>query len=41
MTLLSVEEYRRLFVNAGYSDVQVIEKQDNGWICGIGRKSSR
>ncbi len=38
MTLLSVEEHRDLFTNAGYSNVQVIEERDKGWICGIGRK---
>jgi ubiquinone/menaquinone biosynthesis C-methylase UbiE len=38
MTLLSVDEHRELFTNAGYSNVQVIEERDNGWICGIGRK---
>jgi SAM-dependent methyltransferase len=38
MTLLSVNEHRELFANAGYSDVQVIEEAGKGWICGIGRK---
>ena len=38
MTLLSVNEHRELFTNAGYSDVQLIENPDKGWICGIGRK---
>jgi ubiquinone/menaquinone biosynthesis C-methylase UbiE len=38
MTLLSVDEHRELFKNAGYSHVQVIEERDKGWICGIGRK---
>jgi hypothetical protein len=38
MTLLSVNEHRELCTNAGYSDVQVIEERDKGWICGIGRK---
>jgi ubiquinone/menaquinone biosynthesis C-methylase UbiE len=38
MTLLSVEEHRELLTNAGYSNVQVIEKRGKGWICGIGRK---
>jgi ubiquinone/menaquinone biosynthesis C-methylase UbiE len=38
LTLLSVEEHREIFANAGYSDVQVTEKQDKGWICCIGRK---
>lgn len=38
MALLSVDEHRELFANAGYTDVQVIEERDKGWICGIGRK---
>lgn len=38
ITLLSVDEHRQLFTNAGYSNVQVIEERDRGWICGIGRK---
>lgn len=38
MKLLSVEEHRELFINAGYSEVQVIEERNKGWICGIGRK---
>jgi ubiquinone/menaquinone biosynthesis C-methylase UbiE len=38
MTLLSVDEHRELFTNAGYSDVQAIEESGKGWICSIGRK---
>ncbi|MBZ5552001.1 MAG: class I SAM-dependent methyltransferase [Acidobacteriia bacterium] len=38
MALLSVKEHSELFSNAGYSDVQIIEEHDKGWICGIGRK---
>jgi ubiquinone/menaquinone biosynthesis C-methylase UbiE len=38
MTLLSVEEHRELFTDAGFSNVQVIEERGKGWICGIGRK---
>jgi ubiquinone/menaquinone biosynthesis C-methylase UbiE len=38
MTLLNVDEHRELFINAGYSDVQVIEERGKGWICSIGRK---
>ena len=38
MALLSVDEHRELFTNAGYSDVQVIEERNKGWICSIGRK---
>ncbi len=36
--LLSVDEHRELFANAGYSNVQIIEEREKGWICGIGRK---
>jgi ubiquinone/menaquinone biosynthesis C-methylase UbiE len=39
MTLLSVDEHRELFAEAGYSDVEVIEERDKGWILGVGRKS--
>jgi ubiquinone/menaquinone biosynthesis C-methylase UbiE len=38
MTLLSAAEHRELFSNTGYSNVQVVEKREKGWICGIGRK---
>jgi ubiquinone/menaquinone biosynthesis C-methylase UbiE len=38
MTLLSVDEHRELFTNAGYSNVQIIEARDKGWISGVGRK---
>jgi ubiquinone/menaquinone biosynthesis C-methylase UbiE len=38
MTLLDVGEHRTLFAKAGYSEVEVIEERDKGWICGIGRK---
>jgi ubiquinone/menaquinone biosynthesis C-methylase UbiE len=38
MTLLSVNEHRELCTNGGYSEVQVIEDRDKGWICGVGRK---
>jgi ubiquinone/menaquinone biosynthesis C-methylase UbiE len=37
---LSVEEHGDLFSKSGYSDVQVFEEYDKGWICGIGRKPS-
>jgi ubiquinone/menaquinone biosynthesis C-methylase UbiE len=40
LKLLSVNEHRELFTNAGYSDVQVIEEPGKGWICAIGRKPS-
>jgi ubiquinone/menaquinone biosynthesis C-methylase UbiE len=39
MKLLSVEEHRELFANAGFADVQVIEERIKGWICGIGRRA--
>lgn len=39
MKLLDVDQHRELFVEAHYSDVQVITEPDKGWICGIGRKT--
>lgn len=38
MTLLSVDEHRELFANAGFSDVQVIENRPKGWISAFGKK---
>ncbi len=38
MTLLSVEEHREFFASTGYSNVQVIEKREKGWICALGKK---
>jgi ubiquinone/menaquinone biosynthesis C-methylase UbiE len=38
MTLLDANEHRDLLLNAGYSDVQVFEEWDRGWICAMGRK---
>ena len=37
---LSVDEHRQLFSKAGYSNVEVFEEYDKGWICGIGTKPS-
>jgi ubiquinone/menaquinone biosynthesis C-methylase UbiE len=34
----SINELRELFLRAGYSEVQMFEKYDQGWMCGIGRK---
>ena len=39
MALLTVEEHRALFTDAGYSDVHVITEPSKGWICGIGCKA--
>ena len=39
MALLSVEEHRELFTDAGYSGVQVITEPSKGWICCIGSKA--
>jgi len=38
LKLLSVNEHRAVFTNAGYKDVQIIEESGKGWICGIGRR---
>lgn len=38
MTLLSPDEHRELFTNAGYKNVQVIEERAKGWICATGAR---
>jgi ubiquinone/menaquinone biosynthesis C-methylase UbiE len=39
MALLSVEEHRDLFAEAGYSDFQVYTEPGKGWICCIGSRA--
>jgi ubiquinone/menaquinone biosynthesis C-methylase UbiE len=39
MALLSAEEHREMFTDAGYSAVQVITEPGKGWICCIGSKA--
>jgi SAM-dependent methyltransferase len=39
MMLLTVDEHRKLFEDAGFSTVQVIEEREKGWICALGTKS--
>jgi ubiquinone/menaquinone biosynthesis C-methylase UbiE len=38
MKLMTANEHRELFANAGYSDIQIIEEPGKGWSCGIGKK---
>jgi ubiquinone/menaquinone biosynthesis C-methylase UbiE len=33
-----IHEMREIFLRAGYTEVQMFEKYNRGWICGIGRK---
>lgn len=40
MKLLTANNHRKLFVEASYVNVQIIEKRDKGWICGLGTKPS-
>lgn len=40
MALLTVEQHRELFTDAGYSAVQVATQPGKGWICCIGSKPS-
>lgn len=37
-TYLSVSEHRELFAAAGYSEIEVFEERQKGWICTIGRR---
>ncbi len=38
MAHLDIAEHRALFVNAGYSEVEIMKEPNKGWICGVGRK---
>jgi ubiquinone/menaquinone biosynthesis C-methylase UbiE len=38
MNLLSPDEHRDLFSNAGFVDVEIFEMLEKGWICAFGRK---
>lgn len=38
MTLLSSDEHRELFANAGFSSIHVTTESTKGWICATGRK---
>ena len=38
-TLMTANEHRDLLTTAGYSDVNVSENYDKGWICAVGRKA--
>jgi len=38
---LSAEEYGRLFAAAGYSDVEVFEEAKRGWLCAVGKNTTR
>lgn len=35
---LSVNDHRELFSKAGYTDIEIVEEHDKGWICGVARK---
>src|SRR6266404_1496971 len=41
MNLLTPDEHRELFVNAGFADVQIFEELEKGWICAVGKKPHR
>jgi hypothetical protein len=35
---LNIEDHRKLFLAAGYQDVEVHENRGRGWLCVIGAK---
>ncbi len=41
MNLLTPDEHRELFANAGFADVQIFEELEKGWICAVGKKPHR
>ncbi len=38
MNLLTADEHRAVLADAGFRNVQIIEKRDKGWICAFGTK---
>jgi ubiquinone/menaquinone biosynthesis C-methylase UbiE len=38
MNLLTTDEHRELLMKAGFSDVQILEEIDRGWISVVGKK---
>jgi SAM-dependent methyltransferase len=36
--LLTLAEHRDLFSSAGYSDIQIVEEYEKGWVCAIGKR---
>ena len=38
MKLLTPDEHRGLFRDAGFSVIQTVERPDKGWICAVGKK---
>ena len=41
LKLLSANEHRELFANAGYTDIEIIEEPKKGWIFAMGKKPSK
>jgi len=39
MNYHNIVEFRRLFSEVGFLEVQVFENYDRGWMCGLGKKS--
>jgi len=35
---LSIDEHRDLFSKAGYSDIQIFEDYERGWVCAVGKR---
>lgn len=40
MALLSADEHREIFSNAGYTDIQIVTEPAKAWICCTGRKKA-
>jgi hypothetical protein len=37
---LTIPEHHELSSKAGFSDIEMFENYEKGWICGVGRKSN-
>lgn len=38
---LSANGHRELFYKAGYTDVEIVEEHDKGWLCAIAGKPTK
>jgi ubiquinone/menaquinone biosynthesis C-methylase UbiE len=40
MAMLSIDEHRQLFINAGYTNIEIVAEPAKAWICCMGRKKA-
>jgi hypothetical protein len=40
MAMLSIDEHRELFINAGYTNIEIVAEPAKAWICCTGTKKA-